>query len=150
MNKFQALNPDPVKSALRLTAAPYTNPGPHVGPIDSHVAGRTDHLPIDVKPESFVIPADVVSGLGEGNTSNGMRVLTKMFDIPGTDEPIGRKDGGRVPIMAAGGEFVVPPEVVARVGNGDMKRGHRILESFVKTIRKDTIKTLKKLPGPHR
>jgi hypothetical protein len=144
------LNTDPVKSALRMSATPYTAPGPHVGALNSHVAGRTDHLPIDVKAESFVIPADVVSGLGEGNTSNGMRVLDQMFQPAAGSQAVERKDGGRVPIMAAGGEYVVPPEVVSQIGGGDMKRGHQILEHFVKSVRKDTIKTLQKLPRPHR
>jgi hypothetical protein len=53
-----------------------------------------------------------------------------------------------VPIMAAGGEHVISPEAVMKLGNGDMDRGHRILDEFVKHVRKKTIKTLKKLPGP--
>jgi hypothetical protein len=137
---------------MRLAATPYTRPAPTIGALKSHVAGRTDHLPIDVPAESFVIPADVVSGLGEGNSENGHKVLDHLFNLPGASAPaaIHRKDGGSVPIMAAGGEYVVPPEVIARIGSGDLKRGHKILEHFVKHTRKQTIKTLKKLPTPHR
>ena len=36
---------------------------PHVGPIQSHVAGRTDHLPMHVKSGSYVIPADIISSM---------------------------------------------------------------------------------------
>lgn len=140
-------NPDAAAAAMRLTAMPYTRPAPTVGALKSHVAGRTDHLPIDVPAESFVVPADVVSGLGEGNTENGLHILDKMF---GGQAPVARKDGGAVPIMAAGGEYVVPPEAVTKIGGGDIKRGHKILNAFVKHVRKDTIKTLKKLPGPHK
>lgn len=122
---------------------------PHVGPIHSTVAGRTDHLPIDVHGESFVIPADVVSGIGQGNTNNGMMTLSKMLGVNGRQLPT-RADGGVVPILAAGGEFVVPPETVASVGSGDIKRGHQILDAFVKHARMQHIKTLKKLPGPHK
>jgi len=120
--------------------------------LKSHVAGRTDHLAIDVPAESFVIPADVVSALGEGNTESGNLVLNTMFKLPGGKAPpqMQRKDGGSVPIMAAGGEFVVPPEVVERIGSGDLKRGHQVLRHFVHAVRKDAIKTLKGLPGPHR
>lgn len=140
---------------MRLVGTPYTRPVPITGALKSHVAGRTDHLPIDVPAESFVVPADVVSGLGEGNTENGMHVLNRMFNLPGASapaaiHPVGRKDGGPVPIMAAGGEFVIPPEKVKEIGSGDIKRGHEILRHFVKHVRKDTIKTLKGLPGPHR
>lgn len=143
---------DAVGAAMRLTATPYTRPLPKVGALKSHVAGRTDHIPVDVPAESFVIPADIVSGLGEGNTENGFHVLNALFNLPGGSAPpaIHRKDGGAVPIMAAGGEYIVPPEKVAEIGSGDIKRGHRILEHFVKHVRKKTIRTLQKLPRPHR
>lgn len=143
---------DSVGAAMRLAATPYTRPAPSVGALKSMVAGRTDHLPIDVPAESFVVPADVVSGLGEGNSENGHHILDRLFNLPGASAPqaIHRKDGGAVPIMAAGGEYVVPPEVVAKIGSGDIKRGHSVLRAFVKHVRKETIKTLKALPNPHR
>jgi 8-oxo-dGTP pyrophosphatase MutT (NUDIX family) len=65
----------------------------------------------------------------------------------------GRAAGGRssgVPIVAAGGEFVLSPEQVKEAGAGDLERGHRVLDKWVLLMRKDLIKTLKKLPGPAR
>lgn len=57
----------------------------HVGPIHSAVAGRTDHLPIHVPKDSYVLPADIVSGMGEGNTLAGFKIAKKlpysMFDV---------------------------------------------------------------------
>lgn len=126
---------DPVTSALEIAR---TGSLRHDGP------GRTDDLNISVPGESFVIPADIVSALGEGNTAHGLKVLEHMF--PPSD--IKRADGGAVPIAAAGGEFIVGPEHVQRVGGGDMKAGHNALIDFVKIIRAKTIKTLKKLPHP--
>ncbi len=121
---------------------------PHEGAIVSHVAGRTDHIPLDVPGESFVIPADVVSSLGEGNTLAGMKVLERMFAKPqGVPQ---RAKGGAVPIVAAGGEYVVPPEVVTSLGGGDTKRGMQIMRHFVLNARKEAIKTLSQLPGPVR
>jgi len=128
---------DPVEAALKVA---------HIGSIRHHGPGRTDDTPLDVKAESFVIPADVVSGLGQGNTEAGLRILERMFP----DKGIERRDGGAVPIIAAGGEFVVPPEHVARAGGGDIKKGHEVLREFVKKARSETIRTLKKLPGPAR
>jgi hypothetical protein len=55
-----------------------------------------------------------------------------------------------VDIVAAGGEFIVPPDKVAELGGGDLKRGHDLLDAMVKHIRKTTIKTLKRLPGPKK
>jgi len=127
---------DAVSSALHVATKP------HTGPITSTVAGRTDQHAIDVPPESFVIPADVVSALGQGNTNNGMEILTRMFGK--------EKAGEGVPIMAAGGEFVCGPQAVKRVGGGDLKKGHTNLRDFVKRVRQKHIETLRNLPGPHR
>jgi 8-oxo-dGTP pyrophosphatase MutT (NUDIX family) len=55
-----------------------------------------------------------------------------------------------VPIVAAGGEWVISPEQVKRVGHGDIDAGHRVLDAFVKRVRKELIGTLQKLPGPQR
>ncbi|MGO8916222.1 MAG: hypothetical protein ACLQJR_09970 [Stellaceae bacterium] len=49
------------------------------GFLNSPVAGRTDHLPLAVPAESHVIPADVVSGIGQGNSLNGASQLDQMF-----------------------------------------------------------------------
>lgn len=115
--------------------------------------GRTDDLEISVPGESFVIPADIVSAIGQGNTAAGFKVLEQMFPPEHADR-IERASGGKVaddvPIVAAGGEFVVHPEHVKRVGGGDLKQGHKNLEDFVKTVRRKTIRALKKLPGPAR
>jgi hypothetical protein len=65
----------------------------------------------------------------------------------------GKANGGEsesVPIVAAGGEYVVSPEQVRMVGEGDLELGHRVLDEFVKSYRKKTIKTLQKLPGPKK
>ena len=56
--------------------------------------------------------------------------------------------GGAVKIVAAGGEFVIHPDVVKMLGAGDIKKGHKVLDAFVLHTRKQHIKTLKGLPGP--
>jgi hypothetical protein len=113
--------------------------------------GRTDTLPVDVPAGCYVIPADIVSSLGEGDTEAGRHALDAMF---GHSARVGKALGGdvgeRVPIIAAGGEYIVSPEDVAAMGGGDMKRGHDALDRFVKSQRAKTVKTLSKLPGPVR
>jgi hypothetical protein len=130
---------DPVQTALRVA-------GVHTGPIAHDGAGRTDDVEMSVPGESFVVPADIVSAIGQGNTAHGFRVLNHMFP-PRTPQ---RAAGGAVPIMSAGGEFVIGPEHVARVGGGDLKKGHEALRDFVHHVRQRTIRTLKKLPKPVR
>jgi hypothetical protein len=116
----------------------------HVGPIHSNVAGRTDHLPMHVPSGAYVIPADIVSALGEGNTMAGFRILNDMFGVQQLgDEPA-------TEIVAAGGEYVIAPSSVLRIGGGDMDRGHNHLDEFIKKYRAQTVKTLKSLPGPKR
>jgi hypothetical protein len=137
----------------------------HVGPIHSPVAGRTDHLPMHVPSGSYVIPADIISAMGEGNTMAGFKVANTIFSPipfmggdPGEDSELGlgRASGGQaesgapVPIVAAGGEYVLSPKQVASVGEGDMDQGHRILDHFVKRYRAKTINVLKNLAPPKK
>jgi hypothetical protein len=139
----------------------------HTGPIHSPVAGRTDHLPMHVPSGSYVIPADIISAMGEGNTMAGFKHMRRMFagapydgegDVPYDgingpyDEPLKSRGGATesVPIVAAGGEYVLAPHEVRYAGDGSLDAGHRVLDDFVKRYRAQTIKTLSKLPGPRK
>lgn len=169
---------DPIADAIRIAKA---DGGPfnlkaspvkqivktHTGPIHSSVAGRTDHLPMEVPEGAYVLPADIVSALGEGNTMAGFKVAKSIFDVGdvtgGTPyhapkTPYGqtmphKADGGStsgVKIIAAGGEHVISPEAVMRIGKGNLDDGHQILDHFVKQVRAGTIKKLSRLPGPKK
>lgn len=135
----------------------------HTGPIHSSVAGRTDHLPVHVPSGSYVIPADIISGAGEGNTMAGFAHAKRVFGgVPRgggaepydhTGGPYGMAAGGAapgVPIVAAGGEYVVHPYHVRQLGGGSLDMGHKVLDEFVKRSRAHLVKTLKKLPGPKK
>ena len=122
----------------------------HEGPIHSPVAGRTDHLPMHVASGSYVIPADIISAMGEGNTMAGFRIARKVF---GRSGGVARAAGGQVdavPIVAAGGEYVISPQDVAILGGGNIDAGHAELDDFVKKMRAHTVRTLQTLPGPQR
>lgn len=147
----------------------------HAGPIMSAVAGRTDHHPMNVKAGSYVIPSDHVSSMGQGNTIAGVAQLNHLFKMgpfgssPGVIKggggaphvprvkssggAAGKHNGEPVPINAAGGEFVVPPEKITewmeRSGfTPDLDAGHKALDRWVVEHRKKHRKTLAKLPGP--
>lgn len=169
-----------IKTARKAVGGPLgpassTSEKLHTGPIHSPVAGRTDHLPMHVPSGSYVIPADIISAMGEGNTMAGFKLANKLFENParwmggspygdapepyGTPEtPYGAQMPGKaaggattgVPIVAAGGEYVIAPEAVAHFGDGDMEAGHRHLDDFVKKYRMKTVDLLKKLPGPRK
>lgn len=167
-----------VDRAMRL--AQPSEPQTHSGIINMAVGGRTDHIPMHVLANSYVLPADIVSGLGEGNTLAGTEILNRMFKMgPYGTEPAQhraspkfpqaermssqyeppkysarggtiKEDKKAVPIIAAGGEYVIPPEVVELLGEGNTDAGHEYLDNFVKYVRAHVAKTLKNLPGPRR
>ena len=143
------------------------------GMINSNVPGRTDKLNMDVPTGSYVIPADIPSAIGQGNSAAGGAILDKMFNKGPYGMNIARAKGGvrvgkrmtslgkpnkrgfaegggteATPIIAAGGEYMIYPETVAALGNGDMDLGHSILDSFVKQVRSKHITTLKGLKPP--
>ncbi len=144
------------------------------GLINSSVPGRTDKLPINVKAGSYIVPSDTVSALGEGNTSAGTKVMDHMIAshaaklgshragkiaMPGMKRKIrlttmrttGMADGGEageVPIIAAGGEYVVHPDDVTAIGGGDLDKGHSVLDAFVKKTRRELRQKLGRLRPP--
>jgi hypothetical protein len=134
------------------------------GSLLNDVPGRTDRINTKVKSGSYVIPADIVSGLGEGNTIAGTKKLQHMFNsgpfgikLPKlkVKKPKRKAFGGPiagfsepVPVVVAGGEYIIDPEHVRELGQGDIDAGHKALDEWVKTMRKDLINTLKRLPGP--
>lgn len=140
------------------------------GMIHSPVGGRSDSLSMGVKPSSYIVPADVVSGLGQGNSLSGAAALNRMFKtapggaaLPPSPRPRtpGRfADGGDVaapmdaapdvPIKASGGEYVVGPDAVASIGGGNPDKGAAILDSMVAQVRKKSIRTLRRLPKPRQ
>ena len=185
------------------------------GFLNSSVAGRTDHIAATPATDSYVIPADVVSGVGEGNSLAGARILDLAFNsnpygikgspqhhgpgpphvspprvpqqeargggigggfsfgspiahMPPTVRPpttlrlpsalphtgmhfMHSRGGARsstVPIMAAGGEYIVHPDIVTALGRGDVRRGHRMLDKWVVAQRKRIVSEMRALPGP--
>lgn len=144
------------------------------GPIVSSVPGRTDLHQTHVPSGSFVIPADIVSGHGEGNTLAGMHTLQKLFKM-GPHASTGMKNsplhfpkfakggspkeqhiGKPVEVKLAGGEIVVPPENVQETmsricrKNLTLDECHTAMDQWVLAQRKKLRKTLAKLPGPAR
>lgn len=124
----------------------------HTGAIKMPVAGRTDHLPMHVPSGSYVIPADIVSAIGEGNTAHGFDIIDYMVKqrMANGGEVEATGDEPPVAIVAAGGEYVIPPDAVKGFGGGDLDVGHKALDEWVKSERANTIKTLKNLPPPQK
>ena len=136
----------------------------HMGPIQGITGGRADLVPKTVRGGSYILPADVVSAAGQGNSAAGMNRFNQLFKMGpyGASAPhIGGVKphfaaggtagaGEPVDIAASDGEFAVPPEKVAEVGKGHLESGHNILDQMVKNIRQHTIKTLRKMKPPKK
>jgi len=148
------------------------SPGVHL--ISSSVPGRTDRIPMRARPGSYVIPADAVSGLGQGNTHAGADMWGKTiaasagpmgiantlkaraFKAPplkmGTTKSSFAQGGDvqeeLVPIITAGGEMIVDPELVEALGGGNAELGKKALAKSIMTIRKHVAEQARKLPKP--
>lgn len=115
----------------------------HIGKIEGTHEGRADTRPVTLPEGGYVIPADVVAALGDGNTAAGHKKLADRF--PGKRQ--GRKKlkhGGGVKAVVSDGEFVVSPEHISKIG------GHDRLDDFVKKIRQHNIRKLASLPEPNK
>lgn len=103
------------------------------GFLESDAAGRTDRLPLSVAADSHVMPADVVSGLGQGNSLAGAKIMDAIIhsgpygtQLPRMGHGSGPPSMGRMhladggvgisKVLLAGGEYVVPPQKVAALG----------------------------------
>lgn len=148
-----------VAGALR-TVAKYATGGKVGGPLKSNAGGRTDVIPTSVQSGSYILPADYVNSIGEDSSAHGHRVWQAMqdkvvSDFYGANAQVAKKQmaaGGnatnKVPIMAAGDEHVVPPEVVKAFGRGSMEAGHERLNKMVMEERQRHIRRLASLPPP--
>jgi hypothetical protein len=144
------------------------------GFLHSAVPGRTDKLPITVGGGAYVLPADHLAAIGQGNSLAGAHIVNKMFGMgpfgtqassvhaarapqprlnlsakPGHMAAGGAHTGKPTPIVAAGGEMVIPPDrIIAKFG--DLDKWHKMLDQWVVNTRKKHINTLRNLKPPKK
>lgn len=138
---------------------------PVAGGINSPTGGRADQVEETAEEGTYIVPADVVSALGDGNTEAGKAILDRVVQNllqrtgaqPGNmgnrgnmGQNPGMARGGSVPIRVSGGEYAIPPHVVAAHGGGSHKRGADLLDMKVAEIRARHSAKLKRLPPPRR
>lgn len=142
------------------------------GYLHGPTAGRGDAILTTAPAGAHVIPADVISGLGEGNSMAGAAIMHRVLATGPGGIPLPKAgartsfprapalpheaSGGTVPerrheqtpVALSHGEFVVDPEHVAHWGGGDQNNGHAAFDRFIVEMRKHIIKTMQGLPGP--
>jgi len=171
------INSRPMKRGGMAVGGPIKPVKMTTGPLVSSVPGRTDLHNTHVPSGSYVIPADIVSGHGQGNTLAGMNALHNLFRM-GRNSNLGMRPnnyhqshegqyargghgkdkhiGKPVPVKLAGGEMVVSPhhvlETMQRLHRKKMtlNEAHQKLDEWVIKERKKLRKTLAKLPPPVR
>lgn len=123
---------------------------PH-GLVHSNTPGRADAVKTKVPAGGYVIPADIVSGLGQGNTQAGAKMLTQAVrQAPApSDKPMYAR-GGMVDVRVSGGEYYLPPHFVAALGKGNPDHGQKILDHTVVHLRRHFAERQRRLPPPKR
>ena len=142
------------------------------GYLHGATPGRADQIATTAPAGSYVIPADVVAGIGEGNNLAGARFIQDAMATGPWGTPVphlaGRPNlphppprvevakgggiGNAAPtprdVLLSHGEYVLTPEEVTAFGGGDHDHGVSALDKWVVAERAKQIKDLKKLPGP--
>lgn len=100
--------------------------------------------------DGFVVPADVVSHLGNGSSEAGLKLLASKFGAEpikgegdGMSDSIPTKIDGVQEARVANEEAFISPEMVERIGNGDSEKGAKKLYAMMDRIRKDRTGTTK-------
>ena len=72
---------------------------PVIGAINTATPGRADAHPTHVPPGSYVMSAEDVAHIGDGNTAAGQALLAKMF------LPLQAQSGGQIALMGQGAPY---------------------------------------------
>lgn len=128
--------------------------------------------PAKLNENDFVITADVVSDIGDGDTTAGAKRLANELGMSagganyqkgnvvnsglqglvggpgsGLDDKVQATIGGRQAARLSRGEFVIPRNKVVEIGGGNITKGHEKLYNLMKNVRKNKNGTPQQ-PGP--
>ena len=166
--QYQAMTPEQRRAYIESKRAKYGSspmmqptvfapPNVDIGWQPNYAAeGGVMEIDEEMESGSFVLPADVVSNVGDGSSDAGHRRLTQLFGgsdeyalgggtgiLKGPVKGVGSGlddliqtgiDGVRVARLSSD-EFVVPKDVVRRLGDGSQKAGSEKLYDFMKDVR---------------
>jgi len=103
---------------------------------------------------AFIVPADVISHLGNGSSEAGMRIVQERLKGrpikgpgDGMSDSIPTTIAGKQPARVANEEAEIPPEVVAALGGGSLEKGAKKLYEMMDKIRKDRTGKKKQAPA---
>jgi hypothetical protein len=168
VEQYQAMTPEQRRAYIESKRSKYkdspfmqspvfTPPNVDIGWQPNYAAkGGVMEIDEEMESGSFVLPADVVSNVGDGSSDSGHRRLTQLFGggneyargggtgiLKGPVKGVGSGlddliqtgiDGVKVARLSSD-EFVVPKDVVRRLGDGSQKAGSEKLYDFMKDVR---------------
>lgn len=95
-------------------------------------------------PKGFVVPADVVSHLGNGSSEAGLKLLVANLGAEpikgegdGMSDSIPTTIGGKQEARVANEEAVISPEMVKKIGGGDAEKGAKKLYAMMDRVREE-------------
>ena len=129
------------------------NPNTGAGRSNTGLPALDNYLNATQAGASYASPKGYVAPPASTATATTNASPAQDFTPTVTSGPMKRGGGMEreketVPILAAGGEFTISPEFVARLGNGDIKLGHRRLDEWVVAKRKEIIREMSRLKPP--
>jgi hypothetical protein len=104
---------------------------------EGETGGQQDNVHVDLPHGSFVLDANTVSAVGDGNSIAGRNKIREMLNRLNVGIGEITNQTKLVPAAISSGEFTIYPHHVSALGDGDLKAGHKKLKSFVKNLRKD-------------
>ena len=141
--------PAPVTAApAPVAAAPAPEPAPQENYFDPTAGGGA--AAGGLLPNGFVIPADVVSHLGNGSSEAGLKLLVSNLGAEpikgkgdGMSDSIPTTIGGKQEARVANEEAVISPEMVKKIGGGDAEKGAKKLYAMMDRVREERTGTTK-------
>jgi hypothetical protein len=95
-------------------------------------------------PKGFVVPADVVSHLGNGSSDAGLKLLVSKFGAKpikgegdGMSDSIPTTIGGKQEARVANDEAFISPEMVKKIGGGSAEKGAKKLYAMMDRVREE-------------
>jgi hypothetical protein len=116
---------------------------PFEGLVRGKGRGRHDTVHLKIVDGSYVVPADVVSAIGEGNSEAGDYLLSSMFML---EAP---QTSANVDVLCSCGEWIVRPDkLVLHFRVATLSEAHDEMDAQVIRWRREYIQTLGELPRP--
>lgn len=141
VNKKGMANPDlPTQAGAPMQAMGTGNKPREMDKMNAYKAGGS--VPT-LEDGGFVLRASTVNGVGNGSSEAGMKYLqAKLGAVPirgkgdGTKDQIATSIEGRRKALLSNEEAYIPRSVVAQLGNGDINKGAKKLDEFMKKVDK--------------